>query len=187
MTLFDVRKSRYWKPLFDKSHPAPIGLVHNLNFLHRKSNHIKDLTKIIELKIMKKMSAWRLHRKTVWNRFVSDSLKKVLANMETDVCFEYEMDRYMEHLNQLSNSYKVRMQSTKVKFDFNNFFLFKAYGFPLQTKYTVLSQIVALVKNTGIHLNSDARAEFALAVYIKEYTNNILSVWIFLISLTPKN
>lgn len=52
--------------------------------------------------------------------------------------------------------------------------------------YINLSSIVERIKSTGIHINTDDKVEFALAVHIQKYPNNILSVWIFLMSLTPK-
>lgn len=64
--------------------------------------------------------------------------------------------------------------------------IFQVTGFTLNMKYTNLSSIVAEVKNTGIHLNLDNKVEFALSVYIKDYANNVISIWIFLMSLTPR-
>lgn len=59
-------------------------------------------------------------------------------------------------------------------------------GYTINTKYTNLSSIVSEMKNTGIHLNLDNKVEFASSVFVKEYANNVVSVWIFLISLIPK-
>jgi coiled-coil and C2 domain-containing protein 2A len=59
-------------------------------------------------------------------------------------------------------------------------------GYTINCKYTNLSSIVTEIKNTGIHLNLDNKVEFAANVYVKEYANNVLSIWIFLMSLIPK-
>lgn len=67
-----------------------------------------------------------------------------------------------------------------------NFNFSKISGFTISSKYTNLSSIVSDVKNTGIHLNLDSKVEFALSVLVKEYSNNVMSVWIFLMSLIPK-
>lgn len=53
-------------------------------------------------------------------------------------------------------------------------------------KYDNLSTIIERVKSTGIHLNTDNKVEFSIAVHIQPYPNNVLSVWVFLLSLIPK-
>lgn len=63
---------------------------------------------------------------------------------------------------------------------------FQITGFTINSKYTSLSSIVTEMKNTGIHLNLDNKVEFALSVHVSEYANNVLAIWIFLISLIPK-
>lgn len=71
-------------------------------------------------------------------------------------------------------------------FNFLFFTFYKITGYTINTKYTNLSSIVTEIKNTGIHLNLDNKVEFASSVFIKEYANNVLSVWIFLVTLIPK-
>lgn len=84
-----------------------------------------------------------------------------------DACLEANTDRHMDVFNQLFISYRIN-------------------GFPINLPYTNLSTLVAQVRSTGIHLNSEQKVEFALGVYIKDYPANIYSVWIFLVSLVPK-
>lgn len=68
MMHFNVAQSSEWHPLFGRSCGAPVGLVHNPDMVYRSSDEVFDLRKAIEWKLMKKMSAWRPHRKTTWNR-----------------------------------------------------------------------------------------------------------------------
>uniref|UniRef100_A0A8C0IZK3 Coiled-coil and C2 domain containing 2B n=1 Tax=Chelonoidis abingdonii TaxID=106734 RepID=A0A8C0IZK3_CHEAB len=56
-------------------------------------------------------------------------------------------------------------------------------GYPIQMPYTDLPSISEAVYQTGIHSSEIPNTEFALAVYIHPYPNNILSVWIYLVSL----
>uniref|UniRef100_A0A4X2JVU1 Coiled-coil and C2 domain containing 2B n=1 Tax=Vombatus ursinus TaxID=29139 RepID=A0A4X2JVU1_VOMUR len=56
-------------------------------------------------------------------------------------------------------------------------------GFPIQLPYTDLQSITNAVYQTGIHSSEFPQTEFALAVYIHAYPNNILSIWIYLASL----
>uniref|UniRef100_A0A8C8X855 Coiled-coil and C2 domain containing 2B n=1 Tax=Panthera leo TaxID=9689 RepID=A0A8C8X855_PANLE len=56
-------------------------------------------------------------------------------------------------------------------------------GFPIQMPYTDVQSIIDAVYQTGIHSSEFPQIEFALAVYIHPYPNNILSVWVYLASL----
>lgn len=70
MTHFDVNKGMDWRPLFNRVSDIPKEPVHDLNFRYQLSYGTGDLQKLIQSKIVKKISAWRSHRKTVWNRFI---------------------------------------------------------------------------------------------------------------------
>ncbi|XP_055540929.1 coiled-coil and C2 domain-containing protein 2A [Wyeomyia smithii] len=167
LTQLDVNRSAYWRPLFNRSHEAPTGCVHDGNFLYKTALSVSDLQRTIERKIMKKVGVWRTHRKTIWNRYISEQLHHALPSLELDTCLETNTDRHLESFDQLFAPYKVN-------------------GFPINLPYTNLSTVVAHVKSTGIHLNSDNKVEFALGLYIKDYPSNIYSVWILLLSLTPR-
>lgn len=52
--------------------------------------------------------------------------------------------------------------------------------------YVNVIRILERVKATGIHIQTDDRVEFAVTVHIQPYPMNVLSVWIFIIALTPK-
>lgn len=53
--------------------------------------------------------------------------------------------------------------------------------------YVSIMNIIERVKATGIHINSDAKVEFSLSVYIQSYPMNIFSVWVFVLALSPNN
>ncbi|XP_058815974.1 coiled-coil and C2 domain-containing protein 2A-like [Topomyia yanbarensis] len=167
LTQLDVNKSAYWRPLFNRSHEAPTGCIHDGIYVYKNALNVRDLQKTIEKKIVKKIAIWRTHRKTIWNRYISDQLAYALPSFESDTCLETNANHNLELFSQLFSSYKIN-------------------GFPINLPYTNLSSIVAQIKSTGIHLNSENKVEFALGVYIKDYPNNIYSVWIFLISLSIK-
>nr|KAF6455120.1 coiled-coil and C2 domain containing 2B [Rousettus aegyptiacus] len=57
-------------------------------------------------------------------------------------------------------------------------------GFPIQMPYTDIQSVIDAIYQTGIHSSECPQTEFALAVYIHPYPNNILSVWVYLASLT---
>lgn len=70
MTDFDVQNSECWLPVFTKRQQAPHGGIQKRNYAYKRSYHLSQLQKHIERKIMKKISAWRTTRKTLWNRWV---------------------------------------------------------------------------------------------------------------------
>uniref|UniRef100_A0A5F9DBI5 Coiled-coil and C2 domain containing 2B n=1 Tax=Oryctolagus cuniculus TaxID=9986 RepID=A0A5F9DBI5_RABIT len=57
-------------------------------------------------------------------------------------------------------------------------------GFPIQMPYTDVQSVIDAVYQTGIHSSEFPQTEFALAVYIHPFPNNILSVWVYLASLS---
>lgn len=168
MTQLDVTKSREWRALFTKSIEAPNELVHDLSVEYNDSYEVIELQRNIEMKVYKKIKTWRTHRKTIWNRYVGESLQGILVELERGACFEYNYEASSDKLAIMFAAYKVN-------------------GFPINMPYSSLSAIVEQIKGTGIHLCSDDNAEFSLAVKVFEYPRNILSVWIFLVSLIPKN
>jgi len=59
-------------------------------------------------------------------------------------------------------------------------------GFPINRPYSNTEMLVDAIKSTGMHLNENPQVEFALAVYVHPYPNQVLSVWIYLASLQPR-
>jgi len=52
--------------------------------------------------------------------------------------------------------------------------------------FTDIEEVVKNVLKTGIHENSDTRAEYAIAVHVVPYFNRICSVWVYVASVTGK-
>lgn len=51
--------------------------------------------------------------------------------------------------------------------------------------YVNVARILDRVKATGIHIQTDDRVEFSIVVHIQPYPMNVLSVWVFIVALTP--
>ena len=49
-----------------------------------------------------------------------------------------------------------------------------------------MQQLLRTVERTGIHLCEDKKVEYSMAVYVHSYPNDVLSVWIFVVSMIPK-
>lgn len=172
MTRFNVKERSDWRALFKKTPDTPREALQDANYEFQLSYDIRNIQAIIESKLMKKISQWRGHRKTIWNRLVRDNLRRILVELEKDAAElspnnTADQSDHLEKLNFLHNNYKIS-------------------GCPLNMSYINLSHIVERVKATGIHLNTDPRVEFGLSIYIHPYPNFIISAWVFLIALVPK-
>lgn len=60
-------------------------------------------------------------------------------------------------------------------------------GFPINMPYTSMTAILEAVYATQAHTIPTNDVDYALAVYIYPYPNNILSVWIYLALLIKKD
>ncbi|KAI8118640.1 Coiled-coil and C2 domain-containing protein 2A [Lucilia cuprina] len=170
MMNFNLNDSSCWLPGFTKKNPAPLGGFQSLEYKYRLSNNVSELKYNIERKIMKKISAWRTMRKTIWSRAFQPRLLSILQGMEHSVTFGS------------GSSYEELKYNNMLAAEFPNY---KIFGFTLNFTYTNLNQISERIKTTGLHLNTNKNVEYSLAVHIHSYPNNILSIWLFLITILP--
>ncbi|NXJ89853.1 C2D2B protein, partial [Corythaixoides concolor] len=56
-------------------------------------------------------------------------------------------------------------------------------GFPIHMPFSEVRPLIEAVHSTGVHTIDVPNIEFALAVYIHAYPQNVLSVWIYVASL----
>ncbi|XP_030387639.1 coiled-coil and C2 domain-containing protein 2A [Scaptodrosophila lebanonensis] len=169
MTNFDFNDAACWLPLFGKRKATPQGGVQKLDYVFKRSYELRELQKQIERKVMKKISAWRATRKTIWNRVFQPRLLSILREMEklaTHTSPHYDEPSYSEELEREYPNYRL-------------------YGFTLNFAYTNLAAISERIRSTCIHYNNNANIEFCVAVHINAYANDILSVWVFLLSVVP--
>lgn len=59
-------------------------------------------------------------------------------------------------------------------------------GFPLHSGFVDVDGVVQMVRATGIHEARHSEVQFALAVQAFAYPNNVLSVWVYIASITPR-
>jgi hypothetical protein len=62
---------------------------------------------------------------------------------------------------------------------------YDAAGAPINLTYTSLENVLRRVKATRLHATEDETAQFALAVLVVPYPNDIFSVWVYALLLTP--
>ncbi|XP_030559947.1 coiled-coil and C2 domain-containing protein 2A [Drosophila novamexicana] len=169
MTNFNVQDVDCWLPLFNKRQEAPQCGIHKLDYVYKRSYDLSQLQKHIERKIMKKISAWRTTRKTFWNRAFQPQLLRILSeleNLSTSAGSRYDEPAYSEELEREYPNCRL-------------------YGFTMNFAYTNLAAISERIRTTCIHYNNNADVEFCVAVHINAYVNDVLSVWVFLLSIVP--
>ncbi|XP_078421332.1 protein CC2D2B-like [Cetorhinus maximus] len=110
---------------------------------------------------------WRMHREIVtliiW---VNIQMHSLPMSLSFDVTKEYNWRPFF-----IKSSQHHVLSSVQVS------------GFPIQMRYSNLETIFDKVYSTGIHKIEIPNVEFAVAVYIYPYPNNVLSVWIYVASL----
>lgn len=62
----------------------------------------------------------------------------------------------------------------------------RTWGFPINMSFVTLDLLWEEVKNTKLHAIQDRNAEFSLSVYVKSYSSNVLSVWLYLAVFTKQ-
>uniref|UniRef100_A0A3Q3N7K7 Coiled-coil and C2 domain containing 2A n=1 Tax=Labrus bergylta TaxID=56723 RepID=A0A3Q3N7K7_9LABR len=162
---FDIAKAQLWKPFFSRSFSHPgLSSVQPEELVYRRTVRaaaveLQDIEKILKERIME----WRPRHPTRWNRYCTTTLKQFLPKLELrggrDVA-----EGHRHELQSLLGDNKIT-------------------GFPLNLPFSEIRPIVEAVYSTGVHNVHASNVEFALAVYVHPYPNNVLSVWVYLASM----
>ncbi|XP_053063270.1 protein CC2D2B isoform X5 [Acinonyx jubatus] len=163
---FDYSKESFWKQLLPKDFQGThVQSIQPEEIIYCETNKsmIEDLKNRIERTLKCKMMEWRPKQPTRWNRQCTYILQKILPKLELGTG-SFVLSEEEGEFERLLQFYWVT-------------------GFPMQMPYTDVQSIIDAVYQTGIHLSEFPQTEFALAVYIHPYPNNILSVWVYLASL----
>ncbi|CAH6958631.1 Cc2d2b [Phodopus roborovskii] len=162
---FDYSKESFWKQLLPKDFQgtkAQSVQPEEIVYCDTNKGMVEDLKSRMERTLKCKMMEWRPKHPTRWNRQCTSILRQILPKLEfyTGSFASFE-DSELERLLQF----------------------YWVTGFPIQMPYTDVQSVIDAVYQTGIHSSEFPQTEFALAVYIHPYPNNILSVWVYLASL----
>ncbi|XP_071395156.1 coiled-coil and C2 domain-containing protein 2A [Centroberyx affinis] len=165
-TTFDVTKANLWKPFFSRSFSHPgLSSVQPEELVYRRTDKAAaaELQDRIEKILKEKIMEWRPRHPTRWNRYCTSTLRHFLPKLEQsggrDVADEHRLE-----LQSLLGDYRIA-------------------GFPLHLPFSEIRPIIEAVYSTGVHNVEASNVEFALAVYVHPYPNNVLSVWVYLASL----
>ncbi|XP_007456238.1 PREDICTED: protein CC2D2B [Lipotes vexillifer] len=163
---FDYSKESFWKQLLPKNYQgtkAQSIQPEEIIYSDTNKSMVEDLKNRIERTLKYKIMEWRPKQPTRWNRQCTFILRQILPKLElgTGNFVSSEEESEFERLLQF----------------------YWVAGFPIQMPYTDVQSVIDAVYQTGIHSSEFPQTEFALAVYIHPYPNNILSVWVYLASL----
>ena len=166
---YDLSNTSQWRPFFGKSFPNPgLGSVQpeSLYYIPTETSYVQRLQDRIERVLKERMKEWRPRLITRWNRHCVASFRQLLKKLEENRGQKVQQ----EHSGELKNvlgSYKM-------------------CGFPINQPFSHIDPLVEAVFATGVHKQETSDVEFALAVHIHPYPNLVLSVWIYIASLTRK-
>uniref|UniRef100_A0A8D0L309 Coiled-coil and C2 domain containing 2B n=1 Tax=Sphenodon punctatus TaxID=8508 RepID=A0A8D0L309_SPHPU len=163
---FDISKEGFWKQLlpYNFQHTkAQTVQPKEILYSPTDENMVEELQSRLEKALKSKVMEWRSRQPTRWHRQCTAVLRQILPKLELSNG-NVVMDKEEKELESLQERYWVT-------------------GYPIQMPYIDLQSISEAVYQTDIHSSEVPNTEFALAVHIHPYPNNILSVWIYLVSL----
>ncbi|XP_050933184.1 coiled-coil and C2 domain-containing protein 2A [Lates calcarifer] len=163
---FDTTKAKLWKPFFSRSFSHPgLSSVQPEELVYRRVDKAAatELQDRIEKILKEKIMEWRPRHPTRWNRYCTTTLKQFLPKLE------------LSGGRDMAEGHRHELQSLLG----DN----RISGFPLHLPFSEIRPIIEAVYSTGVHNIQASNVEFALAVYVHPYPNNVLSVWVYLASL----
>lgn len=163
---FDVSKPKRWKSFFSRSFPYPgLSSVQPEELVYQCSDKAAavELQGRIEKILKEKIMEWRPRHLTRWNRYCTSALRSFLPLLEQNQGKDVEDDHQAELQKRLGD--------------------YRVSGFPIHRPFSEVRPLIEAVHSTGVHIIDISNVEFALAVYVHAYPQNVLSVWIYVASL----
>ncbi|XP_057282602.1 coiled-coil and C2 domain-containing protein 2A isoform X5 [Pezoporus wallicus] len=163
---FDVSKPKRWKSFFSRSFPYPgLSSVQPEKLVYQCSDKAAavELQGRIEKILKEKIMEWRPRHVTRWNRYCTSTLRSFLPLLEQNQGKDVEDDHQAELQKRLGD--------------------YRVSGFPIHRPFSEVRPLIEAVHSTGVHIIDISNVEFALAVYVHAYPQNVLSVWIYVASL----
>nr|XP_025035558.1 protein CC2D2B isoform X4 [Pelodiscus sinensis] len=163
---FDISKEGFWRQFLPYNFQCiKPQTVQPKEILYTPTNRstVEELQNRIEKTLKNKMMEWRFQQPTRWHRQCTALLRQILPKLELR-----------------NRNFVIEKEENKLESLLEHYWV---TGYPLQMPYIDLPSITEAVYQTGIHSSEIPNTEFALAVYIHPYPNNILAIWIYLVSL----
>jgi len=169
----DVNDTKCWKTFYSDVFPAPMNPLPSIQepvLKYRPVNKLfaEELQDELTETLKRDIRRWR-RGPTSFKGDASNRLKALLGDLE-DVKLGVKSMTHAEHLGKLEMVTRGR----------------EMQGLPLTFAFTDISEIVSKVKATGIHSCKHPDVEFALAVRVFPYANNVMNVGVYFSALTPR-
>ena len=163
---FNFNNTKNWKTFFAGKESPKLSTVQvsRLDYIETNVSAIQTLESNLEKMLMDKIMEWRERHVTRWNRHCRVVMRQLLPQLEMGSLSEEDQ---VSAMSEIMSSHNVT-------------------GFPINMRYSDASTIIETVYSTNVHVAEDPTVEFALTVYIHPYANNVLSVWIYVGTLTKK-
>ncbi|KAL3314434.1 Coiled-coil and C2 domain-containing protein 2A [Cichlidogyrus casuarinus] len=188
---WDLRDKTKWLPLFNSKRNSQDQELQNaltnssvvqpnsIVYSRPDEREVQAIKYELESVLRESLMEWRPAQITRMNYEYIRDLQKVLMDLEANAGEKGE--EADEIIERISSKYHV-------------------YGLPINLPYMPISEILSRVKARGIHLLAGPKgrpslgtslvnfeeSQFGLAVHVKAYSGQVLSIWIYLIALWRK-
>ena len=192
---FDLKNTSHWRPFFNKRNKVyylpneseSIDTIQTPLFYPKGEGiNLAYLEDDIKNYLSQKFADARINHYTRWNHLCNDILRETMRRLEIlkrETCCpavstfkelkgEGKPTKTSEIFNDLTEDLNDVVRGKKI------------YGFPINISFTNLDALWEEVKNTGMHNIVGSSVEFALSVFVYKYPWNVISVWIYMMSLT---
>ncbi|KAG5183731.1 hypothetical protein JKP88DRAFT_316124 [Tribonema minus] len=171
---WDTRQTSAWRPYFAPGvnpalDPPPQPLQPPLVYRATDVAFVYKVEDLLRETIKRDVRRWRAKKgPTSFNADVSNRLAEVLPLLE-------QQERGETPLGDVTTSSLESIMRQR-----------NIVGFPLHAAFTSVTDVSALIRATGVHDAKHPEVQFALAVQCFPYCNNVLSVWVYIASITPR-
>ena len=166
---FNFDDPNSWNAMFKGERIASLPSIQpeNLKFTNYKVSAVRELERELLSTLTNRIEKWRGRFVTKWNRAIGRTFETILPSLESRLAGEKLLsnDLVTGELKKLQSLYQIR-------------------GFPLNMAFTDVEAVVEAVFNTDIHSNIDPKTEFAISVYCHPYVEGVISVWVYVASLS---
>jgi len=169
--IWNLIDEKHWRPFFGNGGfppPATLQSVQKATLTYSRTTESfrLEIERDVYEALQRDVEEQRGFRPTDWNRSANAKLKELLKRFEEDAAGVKPLSAG-EHdtaLERISATYRI-------------------VGLPINMPYTDRSAILKRVRETNIFMASAKKIQFALAVYVHAYPNQLCSVWVYAASL----